>query len=1160
MRIRLAFLIGFFVAVAAAERVGAQGFQGGLRGAVRDPNGVVPGAEVTLTNEQTNAKRTTTSNDVGEYAFTNVLPGTYTVRASLPGFKTYENKGIRVGTQEFLTLDLTLEVGALAESVTVTGQSPVIENSNASVASMLDSATLARLPTAGRNPFFLAITTPNVIPTGDPQFVRQQDQTNSSLLSLGGGPRRGNNYTLEGVPITDMRNRAVIIPNIESVEEVKVQVSTYDAEMGRTGGGVFNTVGKSGSNTWHGSALYQNRPSWGLGKAYFVKKSGRDKPESYFHLYGGSFGGPIAKNRTFFWASTEGYQTLTGRNTVLTLPTDLERSGNFSQSGITIYDPLTYDPATGTRKPFEGNIIPPDRLNTVAKNMLQYLPLPTSGKSRVAAAQLVDKAKQATLKLDHRWNDKFTTTGMYGWYDSQEPEARFYEKEVNTNPADPGDGLLLRTVHLITLNNIWVPDHSTVWAFRYGYNQFVDDCVPADFDPSSLGFSQGYLSVIPRAKFPRININGYGRSDTALGDRTYVPITWYSHNANTSFSKFIGRQTIKVGADFRKIGLDFLDAGQTAGTFTFTRGFTSGPNPTTAGSNTGDAFASFLLGLPGSGNIQKATEANMFINYYAAYIQDDFRMTNKLTVNFGLRYEHESGMKEANNNIVVGWDTANNFPIQVAGATLPDGSGAPLTLKGGLMYAGVDGNKDYQGNPRKHKFAPRGGLAYSLNSTTVVRGGYGLFWAPMQGHFPAESAYGTRGFTAVTDYVASFDGGLTPCPGCSLTNPFPGGLAEPVGNAQGKLTGIGGNINFIDQNAASAYVHQYSLDVQKELPRHIAVTVGYVGSRSENLQATGTTDNGLNINQIPTRYQSLGAALNERVTNPFFGTPLGVGILASSTVTRGQLLRPYPQFGNVLARRVTSAKARYNSAVFKFERRISDSWGARVNYTFGRTKDSQWGESNFFSNRTAAPLDVYNLDQEFGTSINDVPHRLNISGTYELPFGNGKRWLNHRGVVKALLGGWAVTGVGTYASGFPISVNQDNNNSGLLGSGQRPNVASGVDLSLGNGANDYDATCSCIRWLNPDAYTLASAFTFGNAPRTDTRVRAPMKKNWDIAFQKTQSVGGTKNVMVRLEVINAFDNPNLLGPATSLGLSTFGRITEVGGFPRLVQLMVRFGF
>jgi hypothetical protein len=748
---------------------------------------------------------------------------------------------------------------------------------------------------------------------------------------------------------------------------------------------------------------------------------------------------------------------------------------------------------------------------------------------------------------------------MYAWYDSEEPEARFYEKEVLTNPADPGDGLLLRTVHLITLNNIWVPNNSTVWAFRYGYNQFVDDCVPVDFDPSSLGFSQGYLNVIPRQKFPRINISGYGRDGTALGDRTYVPITWYSHNANTSFSKFIGRQTIKVGADYRKIGLDFLDAGQTAGTFSYTRGFTSGPNPTTAGSSTGDAFASFLLGLPNSGNIQKATEANMFINYYAAYIQDDFRLTSNLTVNFGLRYEHESGMQEANNNIVVGWDRDGNFPIQIPGAVLPDGSRAPLTLKGGLMYAGVDGNRDYQGNPKAHKLAPRGGIAYSIDSSTVLRGGYGLFWAPMQGHFPAESAYGTRGFTAVTDYVASFDGGLTPCPGCSMTNPFPNGIAEPLGNALGKLTGVGGNVNFIDQNGGSAYVHQYSVDLQKELPGHIAVTVGYVGSRSENLQVSGTADVGLNINQIPTAYQSLGAALNERVPNPFLGTPLAVGILAGSTVTRGQLLRPYPQFGTVSARRVTAAKARYNSAVLKFERRIRDGWGARVNYTFGKTKDSQWGESNFFSSRAAAPLDVYNLDQEFTTSIVDVPHRLNISATFELPFGRGKRWMDRGGVAHALLGGWAITGVGTYASGFPISVSQDNNNSGLLGSGQRPNLTS-VSPSLGSSADDYDPSCSCIRWLNPDAYTLAPAFTFGNAPRTDTRVRAPMKTNWDIAFQKTQSVGGSRNVMVRLEVINAFDNPNLLGPATGFGLGTFGRITEVGGFPRLVQLMIRFGF
>ena len=379
---------------------------------------------------------------------------------------------------------------------------------------MIDTAQLETLPTVGRNAYLFAVTVPNVIPSGDPLFVRQQDQTNSALLSLAGGPRRGNNYTLEGVSITDLRNRAVIIPNIESVEEVKVQVSTFDAEMGRTGGGVFNTVGKSGSNSWHGSGLYQNRPSGTLGKFFFADKGGLDKPQSYYHLLGGSFGGPIARNKTFFWASTEGYQTLTGRNTVLTLPTERERNGDFSQSGVTIYDPLTYDPVTGNRQPFPGNVIPANRISQVARNSLPALPLPLSGKSRAAVAELIDKANQFTLKLDQRWSDKLTTTGMYAWYDSTEPEARFYGGALGENPADPGDGALFRTVHSIAVNNIWVPSNSSVWAFRYGYNSFVDDCVPAEFDPSSLGFSQGYLNTLSQnnllPKFPDFDVKATG--------------------------------------------------------------------------------------------------------------------------------------------------------------------------------------------------------------------------------------------------------------------------------------------------------------------------------------------------------------------------------------------------------------------------------------------------------------------------------------------------------------------------------------------------------------------------------------------------------------------------------------------------------------------------
>jgi trimeric autotransporter adhesin len=1145
-------LIALLLLVAYADNVAAQGFAGGLRGVVRDANGVVPGAEVTLTNEGTAAARTVTTNAEGTYAFENVLPATYTLKVSLTGFKSLERAGIRIGTQQILQLDLTLEVGQLQETITVTGAAPLIDTSNASVASTLDKATLETLPTAGRNPFFLAVTVPNVIPSGDPQFVRQQDQTNSALLSLAGGPRRGNNYTLEGVSITDLRNRAVIIPNIESVEEVKVQVSTFDAEMGRTGGGVFNTVGKSGSNSWHGSGLYQNRPSATLGKFYFADKAGLENPENYFHLAGGSFGGPIMRNRTFFWASSEGYQTFTGRNSVLTLPTERERNGDFSQSGVTIYDPLTYDPVTGTRQPFAGNVIPQSRISQIARNGLTYVPLPTAGKALPAVAGLLDKAIQITAKVDHRWSDKLTSTGMYGWYDSEEPESRFYGGALGENPGDPSDGALFRTVHVLALNNIWVPTNSSVWSFRYGYNSFVDDCVPAEFDPSTLGFAQGYLSTLSQnnllPKFPDFDVAGYGRDDAFLGDRTFVPITWYSHNANVSFSKFVGRQTFKMGVDFRRMGVDFTDAGDTAGDFQFTRGFTSGPNPTTAQPGTGDAFASFLLGLPATGNIQVATKAEMFINYVGAYFQDDFRVSDKLTMNFGLRYEHEGGMRERNNNIVVGWAADQPFPVQVPG----------LNLTGGLMYAGVDGANEYQGDPKAHKLAPRVGFAYAMNPATVVRGGYGLFWAPLQGHFPGESAYGTRGFTAVTSYVASFDNGLTPCPGCGILNPFPNGLEQPLGSAGGRLTGVGGSVNFIDGNAKSPYVQQYSVDLQREIPGNIAISAGFVGSRSENLTWSGTVNGAININQIPVEFQSLGAALNTVVTNPFLGTTLARGALAGPTVTRGQLLRPFPQFTDVNMRRSSGARSVYNSAVFRFERRINQGWGARLNYTFSRTKDSQVQETSFFGRSAGTRyLNAYDLDSEYALSINDQPHRFNLALTYELPFGEGKPALNS-GVASVILGGWSVTAVGSYASGYPISINQNTNNSGLLGSGQRPNVVEGVDPFLEN--PEYDSTCSCLRWLNPAAWSSAAAFTFGNAPRTDDRVRTPFKKSMDIAFQKVQRLGGGKNVMVRLEMINAFNNPNFVGPFVNFGLGNFGQVTEVGGFPRLLQVMVRFGF
>jgi hypothetical protein len=437
----------------------------------------------------------------------------------------------------------------------------------------------------------------------------------------------------------------------------------------------------------------------------------------------------------------------------------------------------------------------------------------------------------------------------------------------------------------------------------------------------------------------------------------------------------------------------------------------------------------------------------------------------------------------------------------------------------------------------------------------VLRGGYGIFYAPNQYAFPNENRMGTRGFTAVTSFVPSTDGNLTPCATCSLTNPFPNGVENPVGSSLGLRTGAGSNIHFVDQFRKSAYVHQYSADLQYELPGGTVVSAGYVGARSENLSVGGTNSNTININQLDRSLLSQGARLLEAVPNPMFGNATFGALARQATVPRGQLLRPFPQFLDINAHQVSAGIARYDSMILRLEKRITRGWGANINYTLSRNKDNLLGEVNYFSNNSnslARALDNYDLDAEFAASVIEAPHRLNISGIYELPFGKGKKYLDKSGPADWFLGGWQVTAIASYQSGFPNVIAQNNNNSGLFGSFQRPNLVSGQDPKSSGSTEDR-----LNGWFNPAAWTEAAPFTFGNAPRTDSRVRTPFKKNWDIAFQKNQRLSERFTLQLRAEIINAFDDPNFLGPNTTFGSSSFGKITQVGGFPRLLQVMAR---
>ena len=1212
MRFRAALLVGAFLAVVTSSTAFGQGFQGGLRGSVKDSGGVIPGVEVTLTNERTNISRTTVTNERGEYVFTNIDPGTYGVKATLTGYKTVDRREIPVGTQQFLTMDLTMEVGTLQETITVTGQSPIIETSNASTGTVLDSQTLQTLPAAGRAAFLVGVSIPTVIPSGDAQFNRQQDQTNASLLSLGGGTRRGNNYTLDGVPVTDLTNRAVANPTIESLEDVKVQVHTYDAEMGRTGGGVFNTTLKSGSNQWRGTAFFQTRPVWGSANNYFSQKaleqcSANDsncvtlnkKQDTAWYTPGAGFGGPIVKNRTFFWFATEDYHNISTRNSPgIVIPTAAERLGDFSAttSGSTpvrIYDPLTHIQ-------FPNNIIPANRINPIAAKMLSYVPLPTrnvdDGASNFSSQSIIDDYFQQlySVKVEHKFTDKVSLTGFYLYNRTDEPCTNYYYQGLDAPNrfVDPADYILKRRPQILALNNTWVLNDSSVLALRFGWTTFPDNpSLSIDYDPSQLGFSQNFLSEIGQtgvAKFPSVGFTTY----RGLGAQDPVKSRVYSSwGTNASYSKFVGTHTFKLGGDFRRMGGLLDSTSCPSGCLNFSREFTSSTGTNNGSAIDGNAIATFLLGYP-SGDFQATastmgltTPLNLYTNYFGGYAQDDWRVSSKFTVNYGLRVEHEDGMREKDNNFTVGFDRTSTNPVNVTiGSNIDTSGGTPARqVVGGLMFAGVNGNPTQQGNPPKAKWSPRLGAVYSVTPKTVLRAGYGLYWSPWNYAAPNPASYGGIGFSNSTSSPQT-----VAIPTISLTNPFPNGLVAPSGSKLGLLAGAGTAINFVDQTRLAPRVQQYSVDLQRELAGNMAVTVSYVGARGDHLPLGGTVNTAVNINQLDPKYlTTLGTAvLNQTVANPFFGNPAfaGTALGTQANTTRGQLLRPFPQFGNISMFQVSEGINRYNAGVVELSKRMSHGWGGRFSYTYSVLKDNQIGETNFYTNNGAGgPINSYNYDAsmpacsgglsrvdaysqkcfdplvDYTYSILDVPHRVILAPIVQLPSPAAKS-----GLANWLGAGWTAAAIFNWQSGYPIGVSQSNSTSNLLGNLQRPNIVQGVDMATTGDQPGRLASADhpSAAWLSQAAFTTAPGNTFGNAPRVITDVRTPFGTQTDLSVSKSINLVGGKQVQVKIEVINLFNQVQLRGNQmnTTQGSSAFGTIVSQGGFMRTTQVMFRYSW
>ena len=1142
-----------------------------MRGLVRDAGGgVIPGVDLTLVNDDTGVIRATYSNASGEYSFANVQPGVYTVRAELDGFAPFVRESLVVGISTFLVTDLTLTVGGVEETVTVTGETPLIENGTASVASTIDRSQIEVLPSPGRNVFILAVTTPNVVHTGNPVWVKQSDQTNSSLLSLGGGPLRGNNYTIDGVSTTDLRNRSVIIPIFEAVQEMKVQTNTYDAEMGRTGGGVFNTIHRSGTNDWAGSALYQFRPgeldTFWRKLAYFQQRDvdggllgQEDLGNAPYNLFGGSFGGPIAPGRTFFWLATEGYSDHAIGNTTVTVPTPAEAAGDFSQSGKTIYDPFSRG-SDGSRLPFANDRIPAGSTDPAGSALTDFLAtLGPGGKISTSGIQVV-KAIQATGNLNHAFDDSWHLSGTYLYYRSQEPLFAHYQDLLNSDspPAFGIDASMLgRNVHALAINNTFLPSAASVLTLRYGQTYFNDSWRSPAFSKDEmrtrLGIQGSFLDKVYaqegyEGQFPKISVADFGDSGNTHGGASNDDVQWLSREVSGTYGQFVGNHTLKFGAQWRRLGLHTVNFGHGLA-LNFAKKFTQGPNPAHPETGSGSALAELLLGIPDSGAATLAVPADLYLDYFGGFVQDDWRVASSLVLNLGLRIERETGLQEDSDRFVVGWDRQSPFPAQVDLPPELKGSLPGFPLKGGLMYAGLDGNPTHQWNPPAIKLGPRLGFAYTLNPVTVLRGGFAVFWAPYA--IPlgtGASEIGTYGYTAVTNVAASVDA-ITP-PEATAANPFPDGILDPVGNANGRLQNIGGDVYFNDQHRDSPYVKKWSLDLQRDIGKDVAVKVGYVGSQGTNLPIGGTLNSVVNINQLADSYLALGDRLNEQYSNPFFGDSRFGSFAGEGTLPLGQLLRPFPHFRNVYARHVSAGRSLYHALRFELERRFSRAWGARMNYTHTKHHDNIYEANTLLESLTRA---VYNtpdgcafgkcpvLQADYSLSRLHAPHQVNLNLMYQTR-GAGR-----------LAAGWAVSMATILRSGFPLVVTQNENPLSAYGfSHQRP--ANARVTKGGDPDGNFD------RYVTPGSIAPTAGLRLSDAPHTTDAVRSPALVNWDVSLEKTTPIAEDVTLSLRFEFINLWNHVNWRGPRTVYGSDTFGSIPGTRGFPRTFQMMTKIVF
>jgi hypothetical protein len=1007
------------------------------------------------------------------------------------------------------------------------------------------------IPLNLRNPLFLLTLTPGIT-TGRLAGDNTASQSTTNNFRINGGRGGTSEILIDGAANTGTYNNQVsAIPQVDSIQEFKVNTSPYAAEFGRTGGGVVSFAIKSGTNQLHGTVHEFLRNSVLDANGFNANRAGQGKPSFKRNQFGFTVGGPVwipkvykGQNRTFFFVAYEGLRERSLNAYTGTVPTELERRGDFSRSFdtngalIRIFDPRTTrldpDRPAGTtryiRDPFPGNVMPRELLGGIATSILPYYPLPNQpgrGASNtdnffVAAANSLD-ADRVDFRVDHQVSSNHALFFRYNWFENLNAQPLVYgnfASPVETPNRIPGINW--------TANHTWTMRADTIVEHHFSVAQSETNRIPLsmDFDQSQLGLSQSVIDGQRVQYFPRF----------AIGRMTQLGVTGTGYNAVrsrtyqylASVTMLRGNHTFKAGFDFRRFPVTIDQSSPLAINATGT--FTAGPNPQAAAAATGHGLADLFLNAAGVSYTVRQPERHVH-PYYAGFVQDELRVSPNLTLTLGLRYNLELPRTEdANQYVFVDLESASPLAGLVPG--FPN-------LRGGVGFVG-DGRGRRTQAADKNNWDPRIGIAYRINDKTAIRTGFGIFHHPL-----VPNTDNALGFSRTTNALTTQPDGVTPL--YNLTDPFPSGIAQPSGNSEGLLTLVGQSINGPVRQQRLSYQSQWSFDVQRQLPWAWVVDVGYAGSSGVHLPS------GVQFNQLPAEALALGTALNATVPNPFFGIITDpTSTLSRATVQQGQLLRPYPQFTGVAGNQVPTGHSSYHALQVRGERRFAQGLAVLLSYTHSKLIDNTGDFGGFLGPGGYTDNNCYSCDRSL--SLYHVPDVLRISYRYDLPFGLGKRWAN-RGWAARVIGGWGFAGFISADNGSPIQVTGPNDSNSFGGS-QRPD-ATGEKARL----DDRPALEDGALYFNPAAFRRAPQFTFGTASRTVPDVLTPGNVNWDVLIEKRIAVNERVGLDFRTELYNALNQVVFAGPNTTVTSADFGRIRlNQLNRPRQIQFGMRLSF